>query len=226
MGVRGERDVSRVWGKVVGGAAGCTAGAAGTLLLWWLIADHSWRWEALWILLAALTVIAAQAATKRRDAEEYVTVAALILGLVWVCAASTAWATYEIREWSRSPTSIAATVTDCRDAGTVVDPNSGASYDQYDCLYHWTAGGAAHTQRRSANHLYADGHAAHVNVDRSGAAHSHDPLAIVFALLLAAGSAGLLLFGAGWAVVEFREERRSRRREAARRAIEQERAAG
>jgi hypothetical protein len=208
----------------VGGVAAGTAGAAGTLLLWWLIADRSWRWEALWILLAALAVAAAQAATRGRDAEEYATVVALILGLVWVCAASTAWATYEIREWSRSPTSVAATVTDCRDAGTVVDPNSGASYDQYDCLYHWTAGGAAHTQRRSANHLYADGHAAHVNVDRSGDAHSHDVVAIVFALVIAVGSGGLLMFGAGWAVVEFREERRNRQSEAARRARDQERA--
>jgi hypothetical protein len=208
----------------VGGVAAGTAGVAGTLLLWWLIADRSWRWEALWILLAALAVAAAQAATRGRDAGEYATVVALVLGLVLVCAASTAWATYEIREWTRSPTSVAATVTDCRDAGTVVDPNSGASYDQYDCLYHWTAGGVAHTQRRSANHLYADGHAAHVNVDRSGEAHSHDVVAIVFALLIAAGSGGLLMFGAGWAVVEFREERWKRRSEAARRARDQERA--
>jgi hypothetical protein len=34
------------------------------------------------------------------------------------------------------------------------------------------------------------------------------------------------MFGAGWAVVEFREERRNRQSEAARRARDQERAEG
>jgi hypothetical protein len=198
----------------VSAAGAAVAAVAGCVLLWPLIVDRSTHTlvPALCAVGAGLIVAAVTALPVRGPGlGEYVGLAASVLALVWACVASIAWGTYEIQEWNRSPAATAATVTDCRRTGTVIDPNSGSSYDQYDCVYHWTAAGRAHSQRRLATHLYPDGHRAEVNVDVSGAAHSHNLADIVFALIFAAISAGLLLFGAGATVMDIRESRHMRR---------------
>ncbi|WP_328468488.1 hypothetical protein [Streptomyces sp. NBC_00448] len=208
------------WQRV--SVAAVTASAvAGWVVLWLVVADRAWEAPAriaLTVTAAALlvAVLTALPLRKGEDLGEHLGASAVALALVWSCAASTAWSTHALREWGYSPTKVRATVTACRRDGTVVNPDVGSSQDVYSCVYHWSVDGRSHQQRRDAARRYSDGTVSSVHVDPSGAAHSHSVTNVVFALLAAAVSGGLLLFGLGALAVDRRDRRREDRRRARR----------